>query len=353
MKMDGKTEHNDNPLLVQLSSFLSTIPESNQRDFFSDSHITPETRAEIWSDQAEIGESLVNQYSWAIPDERSLKIIDYFASSHGNKGIVEIGCGANAYWAKLIHDSGVNVLAFDVELNEGGKINDESDTTEGDETHGNVKDDENNRKKRKHHSLESKDSAGNAAIGDNTTTIEETKSFENGLVIYKGGPEVLSSNCKFEDMDQRVLFLCYPDEDIFSETEGIDDGNDDDHDSDRPSSMGAACLEYFKGDTIIHVGEIYGDTLSMDHAPWGRSSGAEFQQRLFSEYHCILKAKLPNWLHVRDTISVWKRTQRCTIVFQGEHDGEDDDVEESEYKHIPEDEKLQIDIAAPCAKHLL
>ena len=31
-------------------------------------------------------------------------------------------CGANAYWSRQMHDSGINVLAFDAQINQGGKI---------------------------------------------------------------------------------------------------------------------------------------------------------------------------------------------------------------------------------------
>jgi hypothetical protein len=349
-----------NALLEKQTDYLTSLPIEVKHHYFSDTHITSETRAEIWAEQAELGEELVNQFSWATPDNRALKIIQHFAStdSHdANNGVVEIGCGANAYWSRQMHDIGINVLAFDSHLNQGGKIHNK--TNSGDTnlvpspknnsrvTVGDNEVTEKNNKKRK---------LNNAESGDNCDN--EKKCFNNGLMVYKGGPEVLSSCLKFKDMEKRVLFLCYPDEDVFIEeasganADDVNVYNDDgDNDEDKVSSMGAACLEHFKGDTIIHVGELVGDTLSMDQAPWGRSSGPEFQQRLCAEYHCILKAKLTNWLHVRDTISVWKRSKCCSIVFQGDDD--DDDDEEVQYKYIPQDEMLPNDIAAPCVKHLL
>ena len=115
--------------------------------------------------------------------------------------------------------------------------------------------------------------------------------------------------------------------------------------------MGADCLDHYKGQYVIHVGELFGDTLSMEQAPWGRSSSPDFQDRLAAEYHCVLKASLTNWLHVRDTISVWKRSETCTIVFAAE--GENDEEEEVEYKHIPVEERLPTDLAAPCLQHIL
>jgi hypothetical protein len=91
----------------------------------------------------------------------------------------------------------------------------------------------------------------------------------------------------------------------------------------------------------------------MEQTPWGRSSSSDFQQRLASEFHCILKVELPNWLHVRDTISVWKRSAKSTIIFAADSEEEDDEDEEIEYRHIPVNERLPMNLAAPCCTHLL
>mmetsp|Transcript_3880 Transcript_3880/g.7449 ORF Transcript_3880/g.7449 Transcript_3880/m.7449 type:complete len:322 (+) Transcript_3880:168-1133(+) len=306
---EEEEQEKSNPLLYEQTKFLNSVPHKVRQEFFSNEHTDPNVRAEIWSRQANIGEELVNQYAWATPDKRCMKILKFFGENHG--GIVEIGCGSNAYWARMMHNHGIDVMGFDALLGIGGKISEA-------EKRGNSK----SSKKRKRHTKE-----------------DETKTFPDGFVMYNGGPEVL----KRKDLQKRVLFLCYPDEDIMENT------TDDDHD--QEGSMGAASLEYFKGRILIHVGEVFGDTPSMDQAPWGRSSGSAFQQRLASEFHCILKASMKNWLHVNDTISVWKRTELCSIVFQGEDEDESD--EEVEYRHIPVDERLPMDVAAPCVKHLL
>ena len=61
-----------------------------------------------------------------------------------------------------------------------------------------------------------------------------------------------------------------------------------------------------------------------------------------------------NWLHVRDTLSVWKRSETCCIAFEkDDNDGRDDDDEEMYYKYIPPNELLPVDIASPCVAHLL
>eukprot|EP00554_Chaetoceros_debilis_P004935 CAMPEP_0194088342 /NCGR_PEP_ID=MMETSP0149-20130528/28743_1 /TAXON_ID=122233 /ORGANISM="Chaetoceros debilis, Strain MM31A-1" /LENGTH=317 /DNA_ID=CAMNT_0038771965 /DNA_START=69 /DNA_END=1018 /DNA_ORIENTATION=+ len=313
-KKKGKTSGNSdkgtntkNPLLKAQSQFLQSLPTKVRDNFFSNKQVDADTRAEIWSSQADLGEDLVNQYSWATPDERCLKILKHFAP------IVEIGCGANAYWARKMHERGIDIMAFDTQLNQGGQIT--SNNADGASTIESTSTSTKSSKKRKR---KDKD--------------DGKKVFEDGFVIHQGGPNILDNT---EKIGKRSLFLCYPDEDVMEGSEGVE----------AAESMGASCLEHFTGDTVIHVGEVYGDTPSMDQAPWGRSSGPQFQQRLAAEYHCILKAKLTNWLHVMDTISVWKRSELCSIVFAGDEEDDNDSDEEVEYRHIPKDETLPTDVA--------
>ena len=117
------------------------------------------------------------------------------------------------------------------------------------------------------------------------------------------------------------------------------------------------CLDYFQGTYVIHVGEVsgevggalthtintstqliherllpspplppptlqlFGDSVSLDQAPFGRSSSMEFQCQLSRDYHCLLRASLPRWPHEGTTISVWKRTEVCELHFGEEEDG--------------------------------
>jgi hypothetical protein len=172
------------------------------------------------------------------------------------------------------------------------------------------------------------------------------------LVIRPGGPTTLSEDVGLRDSG-RSLFLCYPDEEDYKQ-DGNDDEGDMEQDSSPPMSMAAACLEHYNGSTVILVGEVYGDTLSFDQAPFGRSFSSEFSQRLATEYHCILKVKLQNnWLHVRDTLSVWKRSETCCMTFQDDDDSDDNGDDEVYYKYIPPEDVLPVDCAAPCVAHLI
>jgi len=86
--------------------------------------------------------------------------------------------------------------------------------------------------------------------------------------VQRGGAKALQSVACLG----RALFLCYPDEYEVQDT-----------------SLGLDCLTRFSGDTAIHVGELYGDCINLEQAPWGRTSGADFQSMLATNFHCILK----------------------------------------------------------------
>lgn len=288
-----------NPLLTQQAKFLSSLQSKERTHYFSDNHVSPDRRAALWMEQAERGERLVNDYAWATPNDTALKIFQHFSP------IIELGCGRNAYWASWMQQAGdVDVVAYDSNVQNGGKI---ATTTENGKKSSNKK-----------HSL-----------------------------VQQGGPNVL----RLPQHEKRTLFLCYPDE------EDDDYDSEDSSDDGPPPPFGWQCLDNYQGTYLIHAGELafWDVNLSMDQAPWGRSSSMEFQQRLAAEFHCVLKVQLPNWLHVRDSISVWKRSQVCPIVFAAdEEDGDDDEEDEVvEYRHIPPDELLPQNVAAPCLAHLL
>ena len=285
-----------NPLMDRQEAFLKAIPDSVRTNFFSEECVSPSTRARLWEEQADLGEKLINQYAWATPDTRALNILNFF------NPIVEIGSGSNAYWGKCMKQVGIDVECYEKFPNSGGKLS--SNTPN---------------KKRK------------------TTSTNNNEIIQ----VKQGGPEAL----KHANNKNRTLFLCYPDEDeqLSSFTAPL------------PNSMAEQCLQYYKGNYIIHVGELYGDSISLDshQAPWGRSSSWKFQLELQQSFHCLLKCRLrSSWLHVRDSISVWKRTTMiCAIVFADDDSGGDE--EEVRYKHIPLEERLPFDVAAPCMQHLL
>jgi len=290
-----------NPLLEEQRAFFRVATSQTERESFFDADaVTPARRAELWAAQADLGERLINQYAWATPDVRALRILQQFAP------IVEVGCGANAYWCRQMEAAGVDCLGYDASPDRGGTILTEDDGHQS-----------------------------------NKQTNPPRQSV---FRVRKGGPEVLSRHA------DRTLFLCYPDE----EQTSIQQQEEQD-DVPVNTSMAADCLKYYTGDCIIHVGEMLatgGALAQNDQAPWGRSSSAEFQERLAAEFHCVLCVELPNWLHTMDRLTVWKRSKTTTIVFAADED-EDESDEEVEYRHIPVEERLPVNIAAPYLQHLL
>ena len=306
-----------NPSQEKLQAFLSSLTKAERDSFFSEFHVAPERRAKIWMQQADVGEDVVNRCSWAVPNETCIQILDYFGP------IVEIGCGANAYWCRQMKQAGVDVIGYDLAPSKGGRIH---QTTASE------------KKTKKQQSASSSSSVNSSDNSDPATT---------DFVVRQGGPEALSQH------EDRTLFLCYPDENN-EEVEKDGEGGE-------PMPLAQACLHFYKGKHVIHVGEIYGDTLSLDQGPWGRSTSPQSQQQLAAEFHCILKVSVPGWLHVRDSLTVWKRSEVCTMVFATEKDQDnesdeeedDDDEEEVNYRYIPQEERLPQDFAVPYLRHLI
>jgi hypothetical protein len=363
---DKKMMLDNNPLYKKQYEFLQSLTEKERTEFFSSSTITPIRRAEIWMEQSQIGIECINQYAWVTPDVRCMRILQYFAP------IIEIGCGSNAYWCQqlLQFDSTIDIVGYDISPVSGGKIITDDDGNEDDHIH------------------EKNDSGtcNNTATAENIENIKDktiesnstSSSKHRTFFVQKGGPEVLAMECNHH----RTLFLCYPDEDVDhdnhkeeKETRNSDDEDvdvdDDDEEQEEPySTMAMDCLKYYTGDYIIHVGELMSITtpiLGSDKAPYGRTSSISFQERLYSEYHCILQCTLQqHWLHTtQDCITVWKRSTDITTIVYGGNDDEhnegnnndDDDDDESDdevqYRHIPIEERLPTDIAAPIVQHLL
>ncbi|XP_078599756.1 uncharacterized protein LOC144874954 [Branchiostoma floridae x Branchiostoma japonicum] len=100
------------------------------------------------------------------------------------------------------------------------------------------------------------------------------------ISVKTGGPEVLASH------GDRALFLAWPD-------------------ADESSKLSTDCLNHYKGDVIIHIGELFGETLSSD--PWGQSTSKAFQQTLGERFRCVTRMQLPNWPGHADTLTLWRR----------------------------------------------
>ncbi|KAG2767913.1 hypothetical protein PC129_g1200 [Phytophthora cactorum] len=277
-----------------------------------DPELSDEARSEMY---AALDVSVAMKYSWAIPDERALQIIKHYGP------IVEMGAGSG-YWARLLQLRGVDVVAYDLhvagdeeEKNEESdeKENGKSAATSGEESHGDAD--------------ETQVSDGGEADEEPDEEEEEIEEESNDeeeveveqvywTEVLKGTPKDLRKHA------DRALFLCYPDD------------FEDSHES-----MAMASLCNYAGDTVIHVGELFGQTVCLPGA-WGRTSSEEFQTHLATVYHKVLQVPLPSWHSSIDTLTVWKRTKSSIT------DG-------AMYAFIPENERIDLVAASPSTRHLL
>lgn len=80
-------------------------------------------------------------------------------------------------------------------------------------------------------------------------------------------------------------------------------------DQDEESNFSVDCLQHYNGDTIIHIGELFGETLSKN--PWGQSTSQKFQLQLGELFRCVYRTRLPNWPGFLDTLSIWCKAKKA------------------------------------------
>jgi len=152
-------------------------------------------------------------------------------------------------------------------------------------------------------------------VGYDIHANDKENEFPSHCDIKQGGVAAIA---KHQD---RSLMLCYPDD--------YEDG---------PESMALKCLQKYKGNTVILIGELFGQTILEN--PWGKTCGGDFQEELAASFHLVLQLALPSFQCSVDSISVWKRTQVTYIEGTG-------------FKCIPPEEQIPISRAAPLYQHLL
>lgn len=101
-KMNLSKKISSNPYLKEVKMLKSTIP--NWQNIFCENaasdRINQLIRVEV------IGQPLSEKYSWAIPNLRAIKILEFFSP------LIEVGCG-KGYWAYLLKSKGIDIVAFD------------------------------------------------------------------------------------------------------------------------------------------------------------------------------------------------------------------------------------------------
>ncbi|KAF1320408.1 Nhac na:h antiporter, partial [Globisporangium splendens] len=293
--------------------------------------------------------SVAWKYAWAIPDERALRIIKHYGPSDGCLcvQIVEMGAGSG-YWSKLLQLRGVDIVCYDLHVagedEENGKEREQGE----EDADGDNEDHQDGSAHSEEGDDENADADGNDEHGDDED-VEEYGSAVNGQGEREGerhdgdGDEYVDEEEDDEEVEveqiywtnvlqgtpkdlrkhlDRTLFLCYPDD--------FEDSSE---------SMALQSLYNYSGDTVIHVGEVFGQSVCLP-GPWGRTSAQEFQVHLASVFHKVLQVPLPSWHSSVDTLTVWKRTKSC--MMRG-----------GVYAFIPAEERLDLVEACASTRHLL
>lgn len=188
-----------------------------------------------------------------------------------------MGAG-NGYWGKLLQLRGVDIICYDLHIAdddeeegnsaaEEAKSDDEEaeDNEDGGQEGGDDEDGDENEHEASHEGEEG-ESGSDYEEEDEDEEVEVEQIFWTD--VLKGTPKVRLTNfvcceaigslfnlCKFHMLQDlvkhsdRTLFLCYP---------------DDFEDSDE--SMALQCLYNYSGDTIVHVGELFGQSLCLPGA---------------------------------------------------------------------------------------
>ncbi len=149
--------------------------------------------------------------------------------------------------------------------------------------------------------------------------VDKYSSMKTHTKVLTGEPKIL----KKAEHAQRALLLCYPD--------------------DR-ESMSMECLEHFRGETIIHIGElaITGTKAGGLQRPWGKTTCSEFQVGLMEEFHCVLRHRLTNFPTSCDYLTVWKRTPFVGAIPEEDEDDDDQSGGDGGWAVIPKGEELDL-----------
>jgi hypothetical protein len=229
--------------------------------------------------------------------------------------IVEMGAGTG-YWGRLLQLRGVDIICYDLHVadDDGDEARDESNEEDKEEEDEEVE--EGSEEEEEQHDSDDEEE-GDGEEEDEGSDEEEVEVEQiYWMDVLKGTPKDLRKHT------DRTLFLCYPDD--------FEDSSE---------SMALQALHNYSGEYVIHVGELFGQTLCLPGA-WGRTSSSEFQVHLASVYHKILQVPLPSWHSSLDSLTVWKRTKTSIM-------------DNSFYAFIPENERLDLVTACASTRHLL
>jgi hypothetical protein len=301
-----------NPFLAAYYVWLKNTPKDMDRLF--DPSLSDNTRRVLID---HLPTKASRQYAWAIPTTEAIQVMHHFSP------VIEIGAG-KGYWGSLLRK-----YAHQVKL-KGGKCK----ATNPDAVYVGF-DCQPAQQKGEEVSLLNLEYKKQCQEDKLSGFLPAKKSKQDEPMRYIKDLDhpswthinVGDSNeLKREKYSEHTLFLCYPDDFIFSER-----------------SLAFDCLRKFSGQYIITVGELLGETRQEN--PWGRSADGEFQQHLCDQFHKIAQIPLPSFHSSCDHLCVWKRTIKCVIDKTEDDDG-------MVFRYVPTAEKLSIRAFAPCLQDL-
>ena len=271
-------------------------------------------------------EMLRYKYSVAVPDKKTLKLLSILGNLHG---VIEMKTSnhGTGYWAYLLSQRKVSSRVFNVCSAKNKKANNGKTPKTGKKA-----------RKQKQNNPKSK-----------AVLAEEAKHW----MTIANGDGVSKPQDILKDFPGSTLLLIYPDfvmdYDVISQIQRqenqklIDEAkaalngnkrnkkkqnemeNDDDlmwggrpNDKIKYRAPGGVmsgdklpsieCLRAFKGNYVVHVGELFGCTWDATNV-WGKTTSREFQIELQSKFHKIHQHELMRWPMFRDTLTVWKRNK--------------------------------------------
>jgi FtsZ-interacting cell division protein YlmF len=141
---------------------------------------------------------------------------------------------------------GVDIVCYDLhvadeeeDVAEKEEDEEQEEDNEGEKDQEEEEEEENNEGKEKRQQEEENDDESDSDDEEEEVEVEQIYWMD----VKKGTPKILKNH------SDRTLFLCYPDD--FEDSE---------------ESMALECLNNYTGDTVIHVGEMLGQTLCLPDA---------------------------------------------------------------------------------------
>ena len=84
-------------------------------------------------------------------------------------------------------------------------------------------------------------------------------------------------------------------------------------------TFGLRCVEMYSGRVVVHVGELFGGTHSVDN-PWGQTTSESCQIALASRFRRVATTPLPRWPGHLDEMTVWRQIVAAVTVQHSNHD---------------------------------